>query len=166
MGSVKRHAHTLTKTEGTTCIKKCPEASQCVDFVKMKKMSAHVWSVDPRLNRDWQPQNKKKNFFSLTLLLRNVWRGNIILWLVSCGRRKQGSAVHMFHLGWGHIPKFHSCSPSLTGDPKYHKLNARIRQGPVGLYPPSGRLVITPWNRKVRPRRATQLSASINFSNL
>lgn len=47
--------------------------------------------------------------------------------------------------------KFHSCSPSLAEDPKNHKLNARIRKGPAGFYPPSGRLVITLWNRRFIP---------------
>lgn len=88
------------------------------------------------------------------------------LWLVSCGRRKQNSTIHMFHSGWGFIHKFHSRCPSLVGDPEDHKLNAKISKGRVSLNPPSARLVITLWNRKIHPRRATRLSASINFSNI
>lgn len=72
----------------------------------------------------------------------------------------------MLHSGWGFIHKFHSRCPSLVGDPEDHKLNAKISKGRVGLNPPSTRLVITLWNRKIHPRRATRLSASINLSNI
>lgn len=63
--------------------------------------------------------------------------------------------------------KFHLRSPSLAEDPKNHKLNARIRKGvPLGFYPPSGRFVITFWNRRFIPEGATLSSNSINRSSM
>lgn len=75
--------------------------------------------------------------------------------------------LYMYFIQGGAVSiKFHSCSPSLADDPKDHKLNAKIRKGPAGLFLPYGGFVITPQNRKVYPKRAGQFSASINLSNI
>lgn len=106
---------------------------------------------DPGENHDWQPtQEKKKQPFS------DYCEGMCQKWTLYYGSyhvvEGNGAPPYTCFLqGGAKAIKFHSCSPSLAEDPKNHKLNARIRKGPAGFYPPSGRFVITLWNRRFSP---------------
>lgn len=124
---------------------------------------------DPGENRDWQPTQgegkKKKNTFSDSCegMCQN-WTLYYSPYHVVEG--KEAPPCICFFQGGAMAIKFHSWGPSLAEDPKNHKLNARIRKGPAGLDPPSGRFVITLWNRRFAPGGATLSSNSINRSNI
>ena len=70
--------------------------------------------------------------------------GTLYYGLYHVVERNRAAPYMLFIQGGAISIKFHSRSPSFAEDPKGHKLNARIRKGPVGVYPPSGRLVINP----------------------
>lgn len=59
--------------------------------------------------------------------------------------------MHMFLTGWGHGHKIPLMQPFPCRRPQESQINARIRKGPTGFYPPSGRFVIALWNRKFIP---------------
>lgn len=105
---------------------------------------------DPGENRDWQPTQGKKETFS------DYCEGMCQKWTLYYGSyhvvEGNGAPPYIcFFQGGAMAIKFHSCSPSLAEDPKNHKLNARIRKGPAGFCPPSGRFVITLWDWRFIP---------------
>lgn len=105
---------------------------------------------DPGAHRDWQPTQGKKITFS------DYCEGMCQKWTLYYGsyhvvEGNEAPPCICFLQGGAMAIKFHSCSPSLAEDPKTHKLNASIRKGPTGFYPPSGRFVIALWNRKFIP---------------